>query len=363
MSVEKVKYITRKPKEGKIIITSACNNVRPLTFGKWEYGKADMSYKEKMFYLLKDISGGNLQLNNSCYEWNYAILKTRDYMQERYGKNYYLYDLATMKYTSYCLGEQISSTYTPITRAELESGNYNYVLEWESRDNKSKVYYRAEEYNNEKTRVMEVLEEYYNVFIGYLEEKHEGKYYLYSDTYGYVKPKGTNGSFYYSESNSLLETMDYKKAYCLAKAIGKDIEVKAVPTREYKPIQKQIEESKARIELLGLEPRFSEKLYISDRYMIREVQEKETELIKAINEFEKEYNAYVYHIIYTKSNFGNLYSMLYVSNNAEEWKADRKDLQNKECYAYVYNKSDEVCSEIGLIGIEKADTNLLTRTF
>ena len=363
MSYEKVKCITRKPKENKIIITSACNNVRPLTFGKWEYGKADMNYKEKMFYLLKDISGGNLQLNNSCYEWNYAILKTRDYMQERYGKDYCLYDLATMKYTSYCLGEQISSTYTPITRAELESGNYNYVLEWESRDNKSKVYYRAEEYNNEKTRVMEVLEEYYNVFIGYLEEKHEGKYYLYSDTYGYVKPKGTNGSFYYSENNSILETMDYKKAYCLAKAIGKDIEVKAVPRREYKPTNEQVAESKKRIELLGLEPRFSEKLYISNRYMIREVKDGEMELIRAINNFEKDYNAYVYHIIYTESNFGNLYNMLYVSNNTEEWETDRKDLQNKECYAYVYNRSNEVCSEIGLIGVEKADTNLLTRTF
>ena len=363
MSYEKVKCITRKPKENKIIITSACNNVRPLTFGKWEYGKADMSYKEKMFYLLKDISGGNLQLNNSCYEWNYAVLKTRDYMQEKYGKDYYLYDLATMKYTSYCLGAQISSAYTPITRAELESGNYNYVLEWESRDNKSKVYYRAEEYNNEKARVMEVLEEYYNVFIGYLEEKHEGKYYLYSETYGYVKPKGTNGSFYYNISSSLVENMDYKKAYCLAKTIGRDIEIVAVPKREYKPTNEQIVESKKRIELLGLEPRFSDRLYMSDRYCIREVKDGEMNLIRAINNFEKKYNAYVYHIIYTKSNFGNLYSMLYVGNNTEEWKADRKDLQNKECYAYVYNKSDEVCSEIGLIGVEKADTNLLTRTF
>ena len=143
MSYEKVKCITRKPKENKIIITSACNNVRPLTFGKWEYGKADMGYKEKMFYLLRDISGGNLQLNNSCYEWNYAVLKTRDYMQEKYGKEYHLYDLATMKYTKYCLGEQISSVYTPITQTEIESGNYNYILEWGSKDNKSKVYYRA----------------------------------------------------------------------------------------------------------------------------------------------------------------------------------------------------------------------------
>ena len=145
--------------------------------------------------------------------------------------------------------------------------------------------------------------------------------------------------------------------------IGKDIEVKAVPRREYKPTNEQIAESKKRIELLGLEPRFSDKLYMSDRYCIREVKDGEMNLIRAINNFEKKYNAYVYHIIYTRSNFGNLYNMLYVSNNAEEWKADRKDLQNKECYAYVYNKSDELCSEIGLIGLEKVDTNLLTRTF
>ena len=49
MSYEKVKCITRKPKENKIIITSACNNVRPLYFRKWEYGNDNMSYKEKMY--------------------------------------------------------------------------------------------------------------------------------------------------------------------------------------------------------------------------------------------------------------------------------------------------------------------------
>lgn len=198
----------------------------------------------------------------------------------------------------------------------------------------------------------------------FLEEKHEGKYYLYSDTYGYVKPKGTNGSFYYSENNSILETMDYKKAYCLAKAIGKDIKIKAVPIREYKPTQKQVEESKQRIELLGLEPRFSEKLYISDRYMIREVQKKETELIKAINEFEKEYNAYVYHIVYSNTNIGQLYTMLYVSSHEEEWGSDRADIKEKQLYAYVWNRTDNCCSEIGLVGIEKIEhCNLLQRTF
>ena len=75
MSYEKVKCITRKPKENKIIITSACNKVRPLTFGKWEYGKADMSYKEKMFYLLKDMYAMELYLK--LYSINEKLLQER----------------------------------------------------------------------------------------------------------------------------------------------------------------------------------------------------------------------------------------------------------------------------------------------
>lgn len=360
MSCEKVKYITRKPKEGKIFITSACSNLRPLTYNRWEFMQDSNDYHEKELELMRGISGGGLVLNDSCYDWNYALYKTNEEIRARYSE-YDLYDLSIMKYNEYCLGEQIRDDYISITQDDLKNGNY--VLDWESKDGKSKVYYRAEEYNKEKIRVREVLEKYYEVFMQFLDEKHDGEYYLYSDTYGYVEPKGTNGSFYYSNFQSLLETMNYKKAYCLAKAMGKDIKIRAVPTREYKPTQKQVEESKQRIELLGLEPRFSEKLYMSDRYCIREVQEKDTELIKAINDFEKEYNAYVYHIVYSNTNIGQLYTMLYVSNYEEEWKSDRADIEDKQLYAYVWNKSDEVLSEIGLVGIERADTNLLTRTF
>ena len=76
----------------------------------------------------------------------------------------------------------------------------------------------------------------------------------------------------------------------------------------------------------------------------------------------KNYNAYVYHIIHNNSNFGELYNMFYVSNEKEEWKSDNSLLKQNETYAYVYNKTDSVCSEIGLIGFEK-NGNLLTRTF
>ena len=107
-----------------------------------------------------------------------------------------------------------------------------------------------------------------------------------------------------------------------------------------------------------------EKLYISDKYMIREVEEKEIELIKAINEFEKEYNVYVYHIVYSNTNIGQLYTMLYVSSHEEEWGSDRADIKEKQLYAYVWNRTDNCCSEIGLVGIEKIEhCNLLQRTF
>ena len=142
MSYEKVKCITRKPKEGKIFITSACSNVRPLTYHRWEFMQNSNDYHEKELELMRGINGGGLVLNDSCYNWNYAYYKTNEEIKARYSE-YDLYELSTMHYTRYCLGEQISSTYTPITQAEIESGNYEYVLEWESKDGKSKVYYRA----------------------------------------------------------------------------------------------------------------------------------------------------------------------------------------------------------------------------
>lgn len=361
MSYEKVKCITRKKKEGKIFITSACNNLRPLTYSRWEFREDEQDYHEKELRLLRGINGGGLVLNDSCYDWNYALYKTNADIRAKY-RDYDLYELSTMKYTTYCLGEPFDSMSVPITQDDIKNGDY--VLEWKSKDGKTELYYSAEEYNKELARTHEVLEKYYELFMQFLEEKHDGKYYLYSKTYGNIVPKGTQGSFYYNVFEGNMKIYDnYKQAYCMKEIIGRDVEVRAVPRREYEPTDEQVAESKKRMELLGIEPRFSDKLYMSDRYYIREVKDSEMDLIKAINNFEKDYNAYVYHIIYTKSNFGNLYNMLYVSNHTEEWKADRKDLQSKECYAYVYNKSDEVCSEIGLIGIEKADTNLLTRTF
>ena len=40
------------------------------------------------------------------------------------------------------------------------------------------------------------------------------------------------------------------------------------------------------------------------------------------------------------------------------------NIKEKQLYAYVWNRTDNCCSEIGLVGIEKIEhCNLLTRTF
>ena len=360
MSVEKVKYITRKPKEGKIFITSACSNVFPKTYYKWEFMGHETDYHKKELELMRGINGGGLVLNNSCYEWNYARMKANKELYDNEG-SWQVYDNSSIKYKIYCLGERISDNYIPITQEELKNGNFE-------EDYKGKTYtlYRdIEEYNNAKAKSQEELEKYYKVFVKYLEEKHEGQYYLYSQKYGYVKPKGASGSFYYSPYNNAFSKgniMDYKKAYCISYSIGRDIEIKRVPSREYKPTNEQLAESRKRIELLGLKQDIANELYLSMGYGDRKVKENEFNVINAINEFEKEYNSYVYYIIFTRTNFGDCYSMLYVSNHKEEWGADRKDIENKEPYAYVYNETTPYCSEIGSIGVEKRN-DCLVRTF
>lgn len=71
-----------------------------------------------------------------------------------------------------------------------------------------------------------------------------------------------------------------------------------------------------------------------------------------IRNFEKEYNAVVYHIIHNYTEFGELLTMLYVSENENEWEMDKQDLKKEFCYAYVENLDDPSCSEIGSVAIK-----------
>ena len=79
--------------------------------------------------------------------------------------------------------------------------------------------------------------------------------------------------------------------------------------------------------------------------------DEDEELNAKVKAFEEEYDALVYHVIRTMTQFGELYNFLYVSDYEEEWEMDNADIEAGYALAYVWNKTDEWCSEFGSIGV------------
>ena len=73
---------------------------------------------------------------------------------------------------------------------------------------------------------------------------------------------------------------------------------------------------------------------------------------KFVKEFEAEYNAIVYFIIRSYTNFGQLDSILYVSDHKEEWEMDDEDIKDGYAVAYVRNYDVPEYSEFGTIAVE-----------
>lgn len=81
------------------------------------------------------------------------------------------------------------------------------------------------------------------------------------------------------------------------------------------------------------------------------LKEEEKELVE---EFENENGGLVYHLIRSLTDFGELYSIFYVSKYEEEWDMDLEDLKNNIAFVYVKNLNDELSSEFGSIGFKKS---------
>ncbi len=71
-----------------------------------------------------------------------------------------------------------------------------------------------------------------------------------------------------------------------------------------------------------------------------------------VNEFETKHDAVVYHVIHSYTEFGELYALLYVSNDEDEWDYDKDDIKCGCVLAYVKNVTDDWCSEFGSIGVK-----------
>lgn len=120
--------------------------------------------------------------------------------------------------------------------------------------------------------------------------------------------------------------------------------------------QEQKKEAIARMKMLKLHQNAinefdkKDKLNLSEGYgALYWLDEKQREYVK---KFEQKYNSVVYHVIHNITEFGELLAFLYVSDSKEEWGDDRHDIKGGYACAYVENLDDEMCSELGSIGIK-----------
>ena len=72
-----------------------------------------------------------------------------------------------------------------------------------------------------------------------------------------------------------------------------------------------------------------------------------------VDKFEAHYkDCLVYHMIHNKYEFGECYSILYVSPDTDEWQRDKEDIKEGYVFAYVENVDDPWCSEFGSIAVK-----------
>ena len=81
--------------------------------------------------------------------------------------------------------------------------------------------------------------------------------------------------------------------------------------------------------------------------------EQEPEIYNKMKEIEKQFNCTVYAITHEFTEFGECYSFLLVTNYKSEWK-NLVVTENGTHYAfaYVWNKDDDWCSELGTVGVK-----------
>lgn len=227
MSYLKCKGISRKG--NKIEVNVASSNCFPITYSKSEYKQREN--QETLFWLYVDIEQGNLYLNSSLYDYNYAMEKVREYQKENNIDSYE--DLYEKKYDYY------NKKFLELTGIDLTSKYWNN----EELKEKANIYNKEHQKELDMLRYESYMKVYgasYEVFKKALEEKEDNTLYtLYSDTYKYIKLKGVNGAFYYGYS-SAVEKGKYKEMYVKAKMVGKDIQLKRVVLTD-KEIQKELE--------------------------------------------------------------------------------------------------------------------------
>ena len=120
--------------------------------------------------------------------------------------------------------------------------------------------------------------------------------------------------------------------------------------------KERFDEAIERMKLLKLDKQCIEaftkgKVWESEGFgALYEVNEKEQMIIDKFEAHHKD--CLVYHMIHNKFEFGECYSILYVSSDKEEWEDDKANIKEGYVFAYVENVDDPWCSEFGSIAIK-----------
>ena len=81
-------------------------------------------------------------------------------------------------------------------------------------------------------------------------------------------------------------------------------------------------------------------------------EDNEPELLKKIKKFEAESECVVYAVTHERFEFGDCYSFLCISKYEEEWPIMLNETKMGLAFSYVWNKTDEWCSEFGTIAVK-----------
>ena len=127
--------------------------------------------------------------------------------------------------------------------------------------------------------------------------------------------------------------------------------------------EKQKQEALKRMKILKLMPEVIKDFKDNDRIYYSERQNKffnavlywldnNQEYVEIVKEFEQKHNVVVYHCQLTHLEFGDCLSLLYVSEDENEWPMEKEELAQGYAYCYVRNLDCEYDSDWGSIGIK-----------
>lgn len=121
--------------------------------------------------------------------------------------------------------------------------------------------------------------------------------------------------------------------------------------------EQMLEEAKTRMLMLGISKGIIKDFVEDNVVSLSEgigylywIDDEEKEIVK---DFEAKSGGLVYHIIKTHTEFGTLYSLLFVDKDKAIWHDDKLDIERDIVFSYVVNMDEPAFSEYGSIGFRR----------